>query len=166
MYNSYESNLDFDEVFNQTDIIRKPISGYIQGYHKLPYILILPDDKNPSYSIEINGTIHVSPSILIQPNKIGESFGDIFDSETFDSELETKIFSFVYSKKNNVKLKNDNFSIKNINKKPKEHLESIHDRLLQEEDVNTGLIFGPKFQYYPISIDRFISEILDREFGR
>jgi hypothetical protein len=39
------------EVFYNTRILRKPISGIISGYHQLSYILISPDDENPSRTV-------------------------------------------------------------------------------------------------------------------
>jgi hypothetical protein len=37
---------------------------------------------------------------------------------------------------------------------------------MREEILNTGLIFSPDVKFYPVSIERFITEILDREFPR
>ena len=45
-----------------------------------------------------------------------------------------------------------------------DHLDRVHDTLLMQENIKTGLILGPYLKYYPISIDRFINEIIDREF--
>lgn len=164
----YSNDLNQEEILNQvyheTDIIRKPLSGIVSGYHELPYILISPDTNNPSYSIEINGTIKVSPRFVIPSGKLGESFGDIFDPETFNKDIETRMFSFIYEKRKNVKLENAGFQVNNVDEKPEDHLNRIHDQLLKEENIRTGLIFGPKFRYYPVSIDRFISEIIEREF--
>ena len=36
--------------------------------------------------------------------------------------------------------------------------------LLRREIINTGVIRSPDVRYYPVSIDRFIREILDQEF--
>ena len=38
------------------------------------------------------------------------------------------------------------------------------DELLRREIINTGVIRSPDVRYYPVSIDRFIREILDQEF--
>jgi hypothetical protein len=37
---------------------------------------------------------------------------------------------------------------------------------MRGEILDTGVIFTPDVKFYPISIERFISEILDREFPR
>lgn len=163
MYN-YNRNEKLQEIFSQTCILRKPITGIISGYHQLPYILIAPSEQDSSHTVEINGKINVSPKFIISPNALSETFGDVFDPETFDHAIEGRFFSFGYAQNKNVKIQNEYFKITNYEDKPQEHLERVHDQLLQQEDTSTGLIFSPKFQYYPVSIDRFLSEILDREF--
>jgi hypothetical protein len=37
---------------------------------------------------------------------------------------------------------------------------------MRGEILDTGLIFAPDVKFYPVSIERFISEILDQEFPR
>lgn len=163
MFN-YSENEILQEVFSKTSILRKPITGIISGYHQLSYILIAPSDQDSSHTVEINGKINVSPKIIISPASLNETFGDIFDPQTFDQTIEGRFFSFAYTKNKNVKIQNEYFNITNYEDKPQEHLDRVHDRLLQQENTSTGLIFSPKFQFYPVSIDRFLSEILDREF--
>jgi len=152
------------EVYLKTHILRKPISGIISGYHQLPYILIAPNDDNPSHTIEINGKINVSPKFILSPQALQETFGDIFDPETFDREIQGRLFSFAYSGPKHLKVESEYFKLQNYEEKPEAHLTRVHDNLMAQENTRTGLIFGPMFQYYPVSVDRFISEIIDREF--
>jgi len=152
------------EVYRKTHILRKPISGIISGYHQLPYILIAPNDENPSHTIEINGKINVSPRFVLSPQVLQESFGDIFDPETFDREIQGRLFSFAYSGKKRINVESEYFKLFDFDENPEEHLHRVHDGLLAQENTRTGLIFGPQFRYYPVSVDRFISEIIDREF--
>jgi len=160
----YDKNELYREIFHKTHILRKPISGIVSGYHELPYILVAPDDNNESASIEVNGKINVSPKFIITPNIMLETFGDVFDPQTFDRDLQGRFFSFAYSNKKNIKIESEYFQIKNVEANPQEHLNKINDKLCMEENVRTALIYGPKFKFYPISIDKFINEILDREF--
>jgi hypothetical protein len=160
----YEKNEFLREIFSRTNILRKPISGIVSGYHELPYILVAPDDDNESSTIEINGKINVSPKFIITPGMLGESFGEVFDPETFDKELQGRLFSFAYGGRKNIKVESEYFSVKNYEVKPEEHLTKVNDQLACQENIRTGLIFGPKFKYYPVSLDRFINEIVDREF--
>ena len=145
--------------------MRKPITGIVSGYHQLPYILIAPDENNDSHAIEINGKINVSPKFIISPGMIRESFGDVFDPETFDKDLQGRFFSFAYSNKKNIKIESEFFKIRNIEEKAEEYIKRVLDQLLGQENINTGLIFGPQFKYYPVSLDRFINEIVEREFN-
>jgi len=163
MWNNYE-NETIREVFNNTNIIRKPISGIVSGYHELPYILISPHEKNPTHSIEVNGKINVSPKFIISPSALNETFGDVFDAETFDKDIEGRIFSFAYGGKKNIKVENEYFQVHNYEENVDDRINRILDDLMREENTRTGLIFGPNFHYYPVSLDRFISEVIDREF--
>ena len=47
---------------------------------------------------------------------------------------------------------------------PEGHLERVLEELAQREVINTGVIVSPDVRFYPVSIDRFIREILDQEF--
>jgi hypothetical protein len=163
MFN-YDKNETLREIFFKTNILRKPISGIVSGYHELPYILVAPDDDNETASVEINGKINVSPKFIISPNMISESFGDVFDPETFDKEISGRLFSFAFGNKKNIKVENEYFHIKNCDERPEEHINRVNDQLGMQENIKTGLIFGPQFKFYPVSLDRFINEILDREF--
>ena len=155
----------FKEIFNKTTIVRKPITGIVSGFHQLPYILIAPDENNDSHAIEINGKINVSPKFIISPSMMSESFGDVFDPETLDKDLQGRLFSFAYSNKKNIKIESEYFKIKNIEEKPDEYIKRVLDQLMGQENINTGLIFGPQFKYYPVSLDRFLNEIIEREFN-
>ena len=151
------------EIYRATRILRKPISGIISGYHELPYILIAPNDENNENTIEINGTINVSPKFVISPHLLQETFGDVFDVATFDRDIEGRLFSFAYAGKKQFKIESTGFNMMHSEGNPDEHLSRIEDRLMQQENTRTGLIFCPHFHYYPVSIDRFITEIVDRE---
>ncbi|MBN1129033.1 MAG: hypothetical protein JXA71_08605 [Chitinispirillaceae bacterium] len=152
------------EIYCRTDILRRPISGFVSGYHHLPYILIAPNDENPSHTVEINGKINVSPKFIISPQALQETFGEVFDPETFDHDIQGRVFSFAYSNNKHIKVENEYFKVQKFEEKPEEHLNRVNDSLMAQENTRTGLIFGPKFHYYPVSLDRFISEIVDREF--
>jgi hypothetical protein len=155
----------FKEIFSKTQILRKPINGIVSGYHELPYILVAPNEDNNLHSLEINGKINVSPKFIISSAMLNETFGNVFDPETFDKDLQGRFFSFTYSGKRNIKIENEYFHVKSIEESPEEHSRKILDGLLQQENITTGLIVGPAFKYYPVSIDRFINEIMEREFN-
>lgn len=163
-HNYYDQNPKLQKVFHKTKIIRKPISGIVSGYHELPYILVAPNDDNPSHSVEINGKINVSPKFIIAPSALQETFGDVFDPETFEKDIEGRFFSFAYGNQKNIRVESEYFAVKNFDENADDHLDRVHDTLLMQENIKTGLILGPYLKYYPVSIDRFINEIIDREF--
>jgi hypothetical protein len=152
------------EVFFKTDILRKPISGIVSGYHELAYILVAPNDENPSHTTEINGKINVSPKFIITAQALRESFGEVFDPATFDQNITGRLFSFAYSGKKRLKVESEYFKLQNYEERPEEHLNKLNDELMMQENTRTGLIFSPNIHYYPVSVDKFISEIVDREF--
>ena len=43
-------------------------------------------------------------------------------------------------------------------------LDVVLDELARQEVINTGVIRSPDVRFYPVSLDRFIREILDQEF--
>jgi hypothetical protein len=159
-----ENNDLLRETYFKTNILRKPISGILSGYHELPYILVAPNDENPAHTVEIKGKINVSPKFIITAQSLQETFGEVFDPSTFDQELQGRLFSFAYSGNKKLKVESEYFKLHNFEEKPEEHLNRVNDQLMMQENTRTGLIFSPKFQYYPVSMDRFISEIVDREF--
>ncbi len=165
MNSNYSQDPHLQNIFYKTKVLRKPITGIVSGYHELPYILIAPDDEDSSKTLEINGKVNVSPRFIISPSSMGESFKDVFDPETFDKDIQGRLFSFAYGSKKQLKIENKYFKVKSFKEKPDEHINKVHDQLLIQENIKTGLIFGPDFKYYPISLDRFINEIIDREFN-
>lgn len=152
------------EIFNATKVIKKPVTGIISDYHELPYILITPSNTTPSESLEITGKIKVSPKFILSASTLQESFGEVFDPETFSSDIEGRLFSFAFSNKKNLKVESEDFKVKESSVNSDILLDRVHDKLMQKEDIKTALISGPEFDFYPISLDRFINEILSREF--
>ncbi len=151
------------EMFERTEILRKPISGIVSGYHELPYVLIAPRGEEPDGSVRIDGKISVSPKFVISPQSLGDAFGDVFDPETFENDLQGRLFSFGGHRKQ-LKVASEYFQKTESEEPAQELVNRTLDELLQQEDIRTGLILAPKLEYYPVSIDRFITEITDREF--
>lgn len=164
MNNFNYQNSKLREIFNATKVIRKPVTGIISDYHELPYILITPGRKGKSESLEVSGKIKVSPKFVLSASALQESFGEVFDPETFNSDIEGRLFSFAVSNKRNLKVESEDFKVKESTINSDILLDKVHDRLMQKEDIKTALISGPEFDFYPISLDRFINEILSREF--
>jgi len=169
--NDYRSNESMRDVYDRTDIVRKPICGIVSGYHDLPYIMVAPAVEDGNRTVEVTGRICVSPKFVISMDSFSDTFGDVFDPETFDCAIEGRIFSFASGRGaeagpggRNVKVESRDFTMQRFDDSPGDYLERVSDLLMSREDTRTGLIFSPDFRYYPVSIDKFISEIVDREF--
>jgi hypothetical protein len=151
-------------VFAQTEIVRKPITGIITGYHVLPYILVAPEHERPAHAVEVRGRIKVSPRLVLgAPGSDGPTYGDLFgERELMDQRLVARVFSFRYASK--VMLESEDLAIRRHEHDPGRHLERVLDELARREVLDTGVIVSPDARFYPVSLDRFIREILDQEF--
>ena len=151
-------------VFAQTEIVRKPLTGIITGYHVLPYILVGPEDERPSHAVEVRGRIKVSPRLIIAAGSDGPTYGELFgERELMDQRIVARIFSFKFAGR--VSLESDDLKIQRHERDPESHVERVLEELSQREIIDTGVIVSPDPRFYPVSIDRFIREILDQEFG-
>jgi hypothetical protein len=152
-------------LFDTTEILRKPLGGIIAGYHVLPYILVGPQEDRPGHSVEIRGKIKVSPRLVLAPGRAGQTYGELFgDSELMDQALVARVFSFLYSSRHQVTLESEDLRILRSERNPQTQVEHALDELAQREVINTGVILAPNVRFYPVSLDRFITEILDQEF--
>jgi len=149
-------------VFDETQVVRKPLTGIITGYHVLPYILVGPEHDHPGRSVEVRGRIKVSPRLVIGAGN-GPTYGEMFnETELMDQRLIARVFSFRYASR--VALESEELRIRRQERDAHGHLERVLEELSQREVINTGVIAAPDVRFYPVSIDRFIREILDQEF--
>src|SRR4030095_11778803 len=152
-------------LFDQTEILRKPVAGIIAGYHVLPYILVGPQESKPAAAVEIRGKIKVSPRLVLAPGRAGQTYGDLFkDPELMDAPRGPRGFSFMYAAKHQVTRESEDLSIQRVDRDPQAQIERALDELAQREVIDTGVILAPNVRFYPVSLDRFITEILDQEF--
>ncbi|MCI0545779.1 MAG: hypothetical protein L0027_00665 [Candidatus Rokubacteria bacterium] len=152
-------------LFDTTQILRKPLTGIIAGYHVLPYVLVGPQEHRPAHSVEIRGKIKVSPRLVLAPGRAGQTYGDLFkDAELMDQALVARVFSFLYSSRHQVTLESEDLVIQRRDVDPQSQVERALEELTQREVINTGVILSPNIRFYPVSLDRFITEILDQEF--
>ena len=153
-------------IFEQTQILRRPITGIVAGYHVLPYILVGPDREMERRAVEVRGKIRVSPRLVIQPGDEGQTYGEVFDeAEVMDRVLVGRLFAFRYASRRHALIESEDLSIRPAEGDPEARVERILDELARDEILDTGLILSPDVKFYPVSIDRFLHEILDREFS-
>ncbi len=152
-------------VFEETRILRRPIAGIVTGYHVLPYVLVAPDESRGQRSVEVRGTIKVSPRLILAPRHLAQTYGQLFDDpQLMDKALVGRIFSFLYARRENVSLESEDLRITRVEREPQAQVERALDELTMREVLDTGVILSPDAKFYPVSIERFINEILDREF--
>ena len=150
-------------VFDETRVVRKPMTGIITGYHVLPYILVAPEPDQPGHSVEVRGRIKVSPRLVIAAGGTAPPTASCSRSrELMDQRLVARVFSFRYASR--VALENEDLKIRRQTTTPSGHLDRVLDELTRREVIDTGVIVSPDVRFYPVSIDRFIREILDQEF--
>jgi hypothetical protein len=151
-------------VFEGTEVLRKPLTGIITGYHVLPYVLVGPEPERPGHAVEVRGRIRVSPRLVWSVGSDGPTYGDVFrDGELMHRALVARVFSFRYSRR--VALESEELRIERQTRESHAHVERVLDDLARREVIDTGVIFSPDVRLYPVSLDRFIREILDREFA-
>ena len=152
-----------EHVFDETNVLRKPLRGIITGYHVLPYILVGAEHDQPGRSVEVRGRIKVSPRLVIAPGRDGPTYGELFgEQELMDQRIMARIFSFKYAGR--VSLESDDLKIQRQERDPSSQVERVLEELSRREIIDTGVIVSPDARFYPVSIDRFIREILDQEF--
>ena len=153
-------------IFEQTRILRRPLSGIVSGYHVLPYVLVGPDREMERRAVEVRGKIRVSPRLVIRPGDEGQTYGEVFaEAEVMDRVLVGRLFAFRYAARRHALVESEDLTIRPADGDPEAHIERILDELARGETLDTGVILSPDVKFYPVSIDRFLHEILDREFA-
>jgi hypothetical protein len=150
-------------VFEGTEVLRRPLTGIIAGHHVLPYVLVGPQWDQGGGSVEVRGRIRVSPRLVIPVGTEGPTYGEVFrDAELMHRALVARVFTFKYAPR--VFLESEDLRIQRQQRNPQAQLERVLDELARGEIINTGVIRSPDVRFYPVSLDRFIREILDQEF--
>jgi hypothetical protein len=122
-----------------------------------------PERERPGHSVEVRGRIKVSPRLVIAPGREGPTYGELFaERELMHEALVARIFSFRYAPR--VQLESEDLQIRRQERSAEGQIERILEELARREVINTGVIASPDVRFYPVSIDRFIREILDQEF--
>ena len=169
-------NSDYEklkEIYQNTLIKRVPLVGYVADYHSLPFTLVGPNESMMSEkeedkkgTIKLSGKINVSPKMIFSLSRDEEQYDEAFpeEEEFMDKSLVGKIFSFGIANRRNLKIKNEYLNIEEMPHGDQELLQQLDDEFAQAEKIDTGLIWCPRPRFYPVSLERFIYSILDREF--
>lgn len=170
-------------VFERTEIRRAPLTGIVQGYHTLPFSLIGPDDaagggdhpgpesSPPEYafssrgSVLLTGKISVSPKLIVPVTPNAESFGEAFPEEEpfMDRSLVGRVFAFAVGKGRNLRVRNEHLSVETFVDSDALVLERVLDDLDRSETIDRAVIWCPEPRFYPVSLEKFILSVLERE---
>ena len=169
-------------VFERTEIRRSPITGIVRGYHTLPFSLVgpgdatrleaeaaepSPEDAPTSGSVLLTGRISVSPRLVIPVSPEPERFGDAFpeDAPFMDRGLVARVFAFAAGKGKGLRVRNEHLAVESFADSDALLLERVLDDHDRAESVDCAVIWCPEPRFYPVSLERFILSVLDREFG-
>lgn len=152
------------DVFDRTRVLRRPVRGIVAAYHELPYRIAGPREGG---SVIISGTILVSPRLVLTLRQLAERFGDVFEGDDgfMDEEIVTRSFQFAVARDPNRSIRNRHLVIEPRQESSEELLEALADEMARSEDTRTALIDCPIPRFYPVSLDKFVREILDHEMG-
>ncbi len=158
-------------IYKATDVRRLPLTGIVAGYHALPFTLVGPNDEtdsgkaNPG-SLKLTGKIMVGPKLLLSLSPGDEHFSDMFpEAEPFmDKSIVARMFSFSTAYKKNYRIRNEHLSVEAFPDPDQELIAGVLNELSRAEIINMGVIWCPQPRFYPISLERFIASVLEREF--
>lgn len=159
------SSEDLRDLYRRTVIVRRPRYGIVKGYHELPYICLSQSWEAGSKTTRIKGTVQVSPRFVLRPEHYNPSYADMFGDENVNVELRGRIFGFMGFPGKPVEVSSEHLDVKYQDIDIDNALSETLDELERYEDITTGVIIAPDSRYYPVSIERFISSILDDEFS-
>jgi len=152
------------EVFRQTKVVRRPTYGIVSGYHELPYVCLGEACEEGYATTEVRGKVQVSPQFIIRPERYLPTYKDIFGEENVDIELSGRIFGFLGFRSRPVECKSEHLEVRHTKHSVETALSATLDELERREDITTGVIITPNSRYYLVSVERFISTILEDEF--
>lgn len=164
-------------IYAMTAVKRVPITGIVSGYHTLPFTLVGPNDsldESPEKpgSLKLTGRISVSPKVVISLSPDDERFADVFpEAEPFmDRSITGRVFAFnapslAGSFRRNHRIRNEHLSVETFPDGDQDLLANVLNELSRAEVINMGVIWCPQPRFYPISLERFIVSVLDRELG-
>ena len=152
-------------LFDQTVVVRQPRYGIVSGYHELPYVCLGESLESGYLTTRVKGRVQVSPRFLIRPPQYEPSYEDIFGADNVDEALMGRMFGFLGFRGHPVECKSEYLELKHLDASVDRVLNETLDDLERHEDITTGVIISPNTQYYPVSIERFISSVLEDEFS-
>jgi hypothetical protein len=122
--------------------------------------------ESPRGSVLLTGKISVSPKLILPVTPDGESFGDAFPEEEpfMDPGLVGRVFAFAVGKGRNLRVRNEHLTVETFADSDAILLERVLDDLDRSEIIDRAVIWCPEPRFYPVSLEKFILSVLEREF--
>ena len=152
------------DIFQRTSIARKPTYGIVSGYHELPYVCLGESLEGGSRTTQVRGKILVSPRFLIRPSHYEPTYGEVFGEDNVDGALAGRVFGVMGFRSKPVECKSEHLQVQHLDVSIDRALAEVIDELERHEDITTGVFITPNSRYYLISVERFITSILEEEF--
>jgi hypothetical protein len=152
-------------IYRSTVIVRRPTHGIVKGYHELPYVCLGASSEVGFETTRVKGVVQVSPQFLIRPDHYAANYEDIFGEDHVDGVLAGRVFGFLGFPRKPVECKSERLELKHLDASVDEVLSESLEELERYEDITTGVIITPNSQYFPVSIERFISSVIEDEFS-
>lgn len=152
-------------IFRGTVIVRKPTYGIVRGSHELPYVCLGPSFEAGFETATVRGRVQVSKQFLIRPSHYSPRYEDVFGSDNVDLEIAGRMFGFMGFPERPLECKSEYLEIEHGNESVDQLLSRCLDELERREDITTGVLISPDNRYFPVSVERFITSVLDDEFS-
>ena len=158
------SHDEMREIFQRTEIVRRPTFGIISGYHELPYVCLGQSCERGYETTSVRGKVQVSPRFVLRPPQYEPTYGEIFGEENVEPGLAGRVFGILGFRSKPIECKSEHLQVKHLAASVDASLSAALDELERMEDITTGVIVTPNSRYYLVSIERFIASILEDEF--
>jgi hypothetical protein len=159
------SQNEMKSLFDRTVVIKQPRFGIVSGYHELPYVCLSRAIKSGFQTTEVRGKVQVSPRIVLRPSHFEPSYEEIFGSEHTSSAIAGRLFGFLGFRGRPVECKSEFLQVSHSDAPVERVLAETLDRLERTEDITTSVMISPNAAYFPISVERLISTVLEDEFN-
>ncbi len=156
---------DMQNIFRGTRIVRKPTYGIVSGYHEVPYVCLGESFETGRATTRVRGKVQVSPRFIVRPQHCEPRYEEIFGEDNVDVQLAGRVFGFLGFRERPVECKSEHLEIQHLAEGIDHVLSQVLDEIERMEDITMGVIITPDSRYYPLSVERFISSILEDEFS-
>jgi hypothetical protein len=152
-------------LFDRTVVVRQPRYGIVSGYHELPYVCLGEAIESGHQTTEVRGKVQVSPRFLIRPEHLEPSYEEIFGSEHTSRAIAGRMFGFLGFRDRPVECTSEFLKVAYRDVPIDQILAETLDELERMEDITTSVLISPNPEYFPVSIERLISAVLEDEFN-